>query len=196
MHYIEAIANYNPENEQERQDQKAILNYIRAFPHNVLLRENAIAHITSSGFIMNERLDRVLLVHHNIRGTWAWTGGHADGDGDLLAVAVKEAKEETGVQTIRPLSPHIASVDIFPVFGHWKQGVYVNAHLHLSIAYLLIADEREELVVNEAENSGVNWFPVTYFTEEHFERHDLELYTKLIHRARRLKFENNMLTLL
>ncbi|HOP73816.1 MAG TPA: NUDIX hydrolase [Bacillota bacterium] len=192
MNYIDAITAYIPENEQERQDHKVILQYIEAFPHNVLLRENQIAHITSSGFIMNETLDRVLLIHHNIRNTWAWPGGHADGDEDLLAVAVKEAKEETGIQSIRPLSPNIASVDIFPVFGHWKHGVYVNTHLHLSIAYLLIADDKEKVRVNEAENSGVEWFPVVYFTGEHFDQHDLELYTKLIHRARQNK--NKMLT--
>lgn len=187
MHYIDAISAYIPQNEQERQDQKVILRYIEAFPHDVLRRDNEIAHITSSGFIMNERLDRVLLVHHNIRNTWAWTGGHADGDENLLAVAIKEAKEETGVQTIEPLCKNIVSVDIFPVFGHVKHGVYVNAHLHLSIAYLLIADDTEQVKVNEAENSDVKWFPIAHFTDAHFDQHDLNLYTKLIERARRLK---------
>lgn len=186
MDYIEEITKYIPQNEQENQDKKVILNYIREFPQNVLLRENEIAHITSSGLVMNEALDRVLLVHHNIRNTWAWTGGHADGDGDLLQVAIREAKEETGIHHVMPLTPRIASVDIFPVYGHRKNGAYVNTHLHLSIAYLLLADDTEELVVNPAENTGVQWFPVNWFTADHFDPQDLSLYGKLIERAKRI----------
>jgi 8-oxo-dGTP pyrophosphatase MutT (NUDIX family) len=187
MNYVGEITRYIPQNEQEKQDQQVILKFIREYPETVLLRENVIAHITSSGFIMNETLDRVLLVHHNIRNTWAWTGGHADGDRDLLHVAVKEAKEETGITRVRPLSESIASIDIFPVFGHIKNGQCVNAHLHLSIAYLLIADDRERLIVNKKENSGVRWFPIEQFTEGFFDIHDLCLYRKLIERAKRLR---------
>jgi len=61
-----------------------------------LLRDNEIAHITSSGFILNKSLDKALLIHHNIRNVWAWTGGHADGNSNLLEVAIQEAVEETG----------------------------------------------------------------------------------------------------
>lgn len=121
MDYIKQIVDYSPTNKQEIQDKKVILNYINQFPQNILLRENEFAHITSSGFIMNEQLDQVLMIHHNIRNTWAWTGGHMDGDTDLLHVAMKEAKEETGIIDIHPLSKNIASVDILPVFGHMKK---------------------------------------------------------------------------
>ena len=108
---------------------------------------------------MNPSLDKALLVHHNIRNTWAWTGGHADGDANLLQVAVREAKEETGVMNVIPLTPKIITIDILPVFGHWRKGNYVNTHLHLSIAYILIASEKETLTVNENELIGVSWIP-------------------------------------
>ena len=49
--------------------------------------------MTSSGLIFNKNLDKILMVHHNIYNTWSWTGGHADGEDDLLKVAIKEAKE-------------------------------------------------------------------------------------------------------
>ena len=91
------IQSYVPMNEQEVQDQKVILNYIKLFEHNILTRENEFAHLTSSGFILNEARDKVLMIYHNIYQSWAWTGGHADGDCDLLHVAIKEAKEETGL---------------------------------------------------------------------------------------------------
>lgn len=183
MNYIKKIMDFNPANQQEIQDKKVILDYIEKFPNNILLRENEFAHITSSGFIMNKSMDKVLLVHHNIRNTWAWTGGHADGDSDFLHVAIKEAKEETGINTITALTEEIVSMDILPVFGHMKRNKYVSAHQHLSIAYILIADENEKLVIKEDENSGVDWFSTDRFTKEYFDDSDVYLYNKLINRA-------------
>lgn len=184
MDFKEQIKEFIPGNDQERQDKKILIHYIEQFPHNVLLRDNEVAHITSSGFIMNETLDKVLMVHHNILDTWAWTGGHADGDVDLLKVAIKEAKEETGIKQVTQLSDSIASIDILPVPGHIKRGQYVSTHLHLSVAYILIASEDETLVVKEDENSGVKWIPVERFTENYINQHDVYLYNKLIKRAK------------
>jgi len=184
MDFINQIIEYTPANDQESQDKKVMLNYIEQFPENILLRDNTFAHITSSGFIMNKALDKVLMVHHNIRNAWSWTGGHVDGDTDFLHVSCKEAKEETGIINITPLTKNIVSVDILPVFGHMRKGKYISAHLHLSISYILIASEEETLIVNENENSGVSWFPLDRFTEDYFDIHDVYLYSKLIQRAK------------
>lgn len=186
MNYRKAIDSYIPANMQEMQDKNVILNYIDHFGDNVLLRDNQIAHITSSGFIMNASLDKVLLVHHNIRNVWSWTGGHADGDKNLLYVSIKEAKEETGVTDIYPLTSDIASIDILTVFGHIKNENYVNAHLHLSVAYILIADENSDLHICPEENSSVEWFSIEQFTNENFDEHDVYLYHKLISFAQNL----------
>lgn len=186
MHFIEQIARYIPHCAQETQDQKVILDFTKRFPHTILLRENEIAHITSSGFIMNPSLNRMLMIHHNIRNTWAWTGGHADGEPNLLAVAIKEAKEETGIKEITLLSNNIASIDILPVFGHRKNGKYVNAHLHLSIAYLLIACETETLTVKKDENTAVDWITPDQLSQPWFHEYDIYLYTKLIKKARQI----------
>lgn len=187
MHYKKAIEAYLPINAQEIQDKKVILNYINHFGDNVLLRDNEIAHITSSGFIMNQALDKVLLIHHNIRDVWSWTGGHADGDKDMLYVSLKEAREETGIEDIYPLTKEIASIDILTVEGHRKNENYVNVHLHLSVAYILIADETSEVKICPSENSGVEWFPVSHFTKEYFSEHDVYLYNKLISFAQNIK---------
>ena len=186
MDYIKQIIEFIPANQQEIQDKKIILEYIEKFPLNILLRENEFAHITSSGFIMNKTLDKALLIHHNIRNTWAWTGGHVDGDTDFLHVAIKEAKEETGINATTALIKHIVSIDILPVYGHVKRGKYVSAHLHLSIAYVLIASEKETLIVKEDENSDVNWFTLDKFTEDYFDINDVHLYNKLIDRAKQI----------
>lgn len=182
--YKKEITAFIPAGPQEAADQIAILWYMKHFGDTVLLRDNLIAHITSSGFLMNPALDKALMIHHNIRDTWAWTGGHADGDGDLLSVAIREAMEETGAVSITPLSPQIASIDILQVYGHQKNGHYVNAHLHLSVAYILLCGEQERLRIKPDENTGVRWFPVEAIAPPQFSPADVALYTKLIRWAR------------
>jgi 8-oxo-dGTP pyrophosphatase MutT (NUDIX family) len=175
--WIQDIKKYIPYNEEEAQDKKVALLSIDQFD-NLLTRENPLIHVTSSGYILNNDGTKVLMIHHNIYKTWCWTGGHADGDEDLLHVAIKEAKEETGVENIRAVTPEILSLDILEVIGHFKRGKYVSAHLHLSIAYLLEADEAEELKVKEDENSGVKWLPINEIHKYSNEPNMIKLYKK------------------
>ena len=187
MTFIEEIKTYKPRIKQEESDKTVILNYIDKYYKNILLRENKIAHITSSGLILNKSLNRVLMIHHNIYKTWAWTGGHADGDSNLLNVAIKEAKEETGLKNIVAISKDIASIDILPVYGHIKRNNYVSAHLHLNISFILLADEKEELVINKEETSGVKWIDVSKISEYSNEPYLIKIYNKIIEKAAEFK---------
>ncbi|WP_455505301.1 NUDIX hydrolase, partial [Clostridium sp.] len=130
MNWIEDIKNYKPYNEQEAKDKDLILKCINLHD-DILTRENTIAHITSSGYIVNKSRTKVLMIYHNIYKSWAWTGGHADGDSDLLHVAIKEAKEETGLKNVTPVMTNILGLDVLNVNGHIKKGKYVSSHLHL-----------------------------------------------------------------
>lgn len=186
--YADEIRAYVPQSEQEAIDQRIILEYIDQYPGTVLTRENEYAHITSSGFVVNADASKVLMAHHNIYRVWAWTGGHADGDGDLLAVALREAQEETGVAHIRSLGEGIASLDILPVWGHVKRGKYVAPHQHLNVTYLLLADENGALTVRVGENTRVGWLPAERLLEYTNEWEMDAVYSKLLARAReRLK---------
>lgn len=151
------IRKYVPVNEQEERDKAVILSFLEK-NDDAFLRENLTAHMTASAWIVNETFDKTLLIYHNIYGSWAWTGGHADGEKDLLSVALREAKEETGIEHIRPHTGDIFSVEIITVDGHEKRGAYVPSHLHMNVTYLLIADEKDILRIKEDENSGVKWF--------------------------------------
>ncbi len=183
--YLKQIAAYVPKNEQEKKaDKRIIYHYCKEHPHNVLTRQNEVAHLTSSGFIMNKDLTRVLVIYHKIYEAWGWTGGHVDGDTDLLKVALKEAEEETGLTRLRPLSEHIMSMDILPVWGHVKGDGYVSAHLHYNVAYILIANEEDPLVMNEIETGGVKWIDADAI-DQHSDEPDLvAVYHKLIEAAR------------
>lgn len=153
----DAIAAYEPWNEQEARDQTVILAFLDRYP-DAFLRSNLLAHMTASAWVVNPRRDKVLMVYHRLYDSWSWTGGHADGETDLLAVALREVREETGVQKLLPVSPEIYSLEVLTVDGHEKHGAYVPSHLHMNVTYLLEADESEDLRICEAENSGVRWF--------------------------------------
>ncbi len=184
--YVDEIRAYEPRSEAEAADKELILRYIEQFPDTILTRENRMAHITASGFVLSADGEWVLMAWHNIYRVWAWTGGHADGDSDLLSVALREAKEETGAAGLRPLSADIASVEILPVWGHRKRGSYVPSHLHLNVSYLLAADRDSPLTVREGENTRVGWLPADRLLELTNEWEMDPVYAKLLRRGRAL----------
>lgn len=155
----ENLEKFVPYNEQEETDKRIMLKYLKDFD-DVLTRQNEYGHFTSSSFILNKERTKLLMIYHKIYNSWAWTGGHSDGDNDLLYVAMKEAKEETGIKNVRPISEDIYSIEIVTVDGHEKRGKYVGSHVHLNVTYLLEADENEEIHIKEDENSGIKWFPI------------------------------------
>ncbi|GAB6168030.1 NUDIX hydrolase [Clostridium carnis] len=177
MNWIEEIEQYKPYNEQEKADKELIIHCINN-NDNLLTRDNKIMHMTSSGYIVNRNRDKVLMIYHNIYKSWSWTGGHNDGDDNMLYVAIKEAKEETGVINIKPVSTDIFSLDILPVNGHFKNGKFVSPHLHLSVAYLLECDENDKLILNEEETSGVKWIKINELENYCTEPDMLKLYNK------------------
>ena len=183
MEWVKQIERYNPINEQEKKDKEIILDFINK-NDNVLFRDNEIAHITSSGFIVNKSRNKTLMIHHNIYNSWGWTGGHADGNSDFIKVAIKEAQEETGIKHVKPIIDDICSIDILPVNAHIKRGKYVASHLHLSVAYLLEADENEKLVVKVDENSDVKWIDIDKIFEVINEEHMKDIYKKLIEKSK------------
>lgn len=155
---IRQLGEYKPYNEQEARDRDAILAFLSSDVVDHYSRENLTAHMTASSWIVNSARTKVLMVYHNLYDSWSWTGGHADGERDMLHVALKEAREETGVEHIRPISADIFSVECLTVDGHEKRGQYVPSHIHMNITYLLEADEKDTLHICEGENSGVKWF--------------------------------------
>ncbi len=185
MKLTEAIRAYQPVNKQEATDKQVMLDFIRRNP-DCLLRDNLIAHFTASIWTVNKARTRTLMVYHNIYNSWSWIGGHADGEENLCAVAMRELTEETGVRHARLVSEDIFSLEVLTVDGHIKKGKYVPSHLHLNVTYLAEADENEELAVKEDENKGVKWFANAEALRESTEPWFVEnIYKKLIEKSTR-----------
>ena len=180
MELLNALNRYTPVNPQEARDRQQFLTLLQS-GQELYTRENPVAHLTASSWVVSPDRKQVLLVYHNIYNSWSWLGGHTDGETDLLAVALREVKEEAGIANVRPVSPDIYSLESLTVDGHVKKGQYVSSHLHLNVTYLLEADSDEAVSIKEDENSGVAWFTpeeaLAKSTEPWFVTH---IYAKLI----------------
>ena len=157
MNLKEKIERYVPYNEQEEADKQELLRILE-LNENYFIRENLAAHFTASGWVVSPDRTKTLLAYHNLYDSWAWLGGHADGETDLLSVALKEVREESRLKEVFPVSEDVFYLEILPVFGHEKNGKYVSSHLHLNVTFLLEADPTAEIHNNPDENSKVGWF--------------------------------------
>lgn len=184
MDYLEQIRNYEPYNEQEAADKEQILYYSSIFD-DLLTRENKIAHFSASSFIFNKTRDKILFIYHNIYKAWTWTGGHADGEDNFLNVALREAKEETGLKSVKPITNEIFTLEILPVWGHVKRGKYVVAHQHINVTYIFEADEQEELHIKEDENSGVKWIKIDEIKKYSDEKDMYPYYDKILDKMKK-----------
>lgn len=181
--WAEPIVRFQPGDEREAQEQRMILGMIDRLGDVILTRESEIAHMTASSIIVSKDRRRTLMAFHRIYNSWAWTGGHADGEDDFEAVARREAQEETGISGLRRLGGGIASIEILPVWAHVRRGKPVGSHLHLNVSYLFEADDSLPLSVREDENSAVGWLAVDRLDEYVSEPPMLPVYRRLLRRA-------------
>ena len=157
MNLTQQLTQYRPWNEQEEADRRELLRRLES-SEDLYTRSNAAAHLTASAWVVSPDRQQVLMAYHNLYDSWAWLGGHADGERDLLAVALREVREESGLTDVRPITEDIYSLEILSVDGHEKHGRYVSSHLHLNVTYLLEADPAAPIRPKLDENSRVGWF--------------------------------------
>ncbi len=157
MEILEQIQRFRPWNAQEAQDRIELLRRLSS-GEKLYTRDNTSAHLTASAWVVSPDRRQILLAYHNLYDSWAWLGGHADGERDLLSVALREVQEESGLKDVQPVSPEIYSLEILTVDGHEKRGAYVSSHLHLNVTFLLEADPKRPVRCKPDENSRVGWF--------------------------------------
>jgi A/G-specific adenine glycosylase len=194
MNWIAQLQQYQPQDATEQTAKTEILQAVSQYGTAVLERTSPSGgHICCSGMILDASMKNVLLVYHNIYQSFSWTGGHADGDDDFLAVAIREAQEETSLQQVQPLCSAILSLDVLPVKAHEKRGVPVAAHKHYCVSFGLLADPRQPIHNKPDENSAVAWKPISELHTLCNEPHMLPVYEKLIARMRQVQQEQQQI---
>jgi 8-oxo-dGTP pyrophosphatase MutT (NUDIX family) len=114
-------------------------------------------HVTASTWVVSPDREKVLLMHHRKYGHWFQPGGHADGDPEVLRVALRECSEETGVapEHIRLIDPAVFDIDIHsvPTVGE------IPGHDHIDIRFVVEIDDRLAIPGNN-ESHDIRWFPL------------------------------------
>jgi 8-oxo-dGTP pyrophosphatase MutT (NUDIX family) len=121
------------------------------FARELIGKAPEIGHVTGSAWIVNQEYSRVVLLYHAKLQKWVQPGGHCDGESNALAVAHREAEEETGL-AVTPLSTLVFDVDVHEIPEYWN----TPAHLHFDVRYLFQADENQVPVCSE-ESKAVRW---------------------------------------
>jgi 8-oxo-dGTP pyrophosphatase MutT (NUDIX family) len=127
------------------------------FKNSGSIRENDFnGHFTGSAWVLNPFKDRVLMTHHKKLGMWLQLGGHSNGETDLYKVALREAKEESGIQKIIGLSNNIFDLDIHII----PEQIDQPSHKHYDIRFLFEANPKETDIIISEESHDVDWIPL------------------------------------
>jgi 8-oxo-dGTP pyrophosphatase MutT (NUDIX family) len=148
---LQLLKNHQPSTTEETQFKQQMIDFVEQNP-DCFERSLLIGHITGSAWIVDKSRQFTLLTHHRKLDKWFQTGGHCDGDSDVLNVALKEAQEETGLLDIQVISPNIFDIDIHEIPA--RKGV--PQHLHYDVRFLFEADMNEPLIVS-SESSDLAW---------------------------------------
>lgn len=148
---IQRLNNYTITERHDFETRDRFVTFVESNPQ-CFERSLTIGHVTGSAWIVNPTRDRFLLTFHSKLNLWLQLGGHADGNSDILEVALREAREESGLDNIRCLSTEIFDLDIHRIPEH--NGV--AEHYHYDVRFLFEADDSQALVISE-ESHDLRW---------------------------------------
>lgn len=149
--------------ERRHPDEKRVVEQFRDFvtrQPRCFERSTIQGHITGSAWVVDDRRTHTLLTHHRKLNKWLQLGGHADGESDVLKVALTEAREESGIDDVRPLSPIIFDLDVHVIPARAND----PEHLHYDVRYIVHAGHSRHIVSEESHDLA--WVPV--LSIEHF----------------------------
>ncbi|MEE3003185.1 MAG: NUDIX hydrolase [Pseudomonadota bacterium] len=150
---LKLLHNYECKYPEEQVYKKNIMDFIHMHS-DCFERSCRIGHLTASSFLLNYEEDKALLMHHTKLGIWLQLGGHCDGDPDVAAVALKEAREESGIEDIDFISTDIYDVDMHLVPARKKD----PSHYHYDIRFLLKVTNPNLPIKKNSESLDLRWF--------------------------------------
>lgn len=153
-HLLDQLAAYAETHPQEADTIQRFTEFVRTRAE-CFERSLLEGHITGSAWIVDDSGTNVLLTHHRKLDAWLQLGGHADGDPDVLAVALKEAEEESGLVGFEPLIDGIFDLDIHRIPARKE----VPEHLHYDVRYVLRPTGSTTYIVSE-ESHDLRWVPL------------------------------------
>lgn len=148
---LNLLTNHHTTDPQEILFTKQIASFVNENP-DCFERTLLTGHVTGSAWIVDKTQQFALLTHHRKLDKWFQTGGHCDGDSDVLNVALKEAYEETGLSDIQLISPEIFDIDIHEI----PERKDIPAHLHYDVRFLFEADMGKQIIVS-SESTDLAW---------------------------------------
>lgn len=155
---LDLLGRYSPLDDQDRACVERLAAFVRQEPH-CFERHCPQGHITGSAWVVDPTGRRVLLTHHRKLNLWLQLGGHADGDSDVSAVALREAKEESGIEDLSPVGAGILDVDIHPIPARPGE----PAHLHYDVRFAFRANRTDFRV--SGESHSLEWVEIDRLQE-------------------------------
>lgn len=114
-------------------------------------------HITASAILFDVTGDKILINHHKSLNKWMNFGGHCDGEEDVLAVAIRETMEESGITALKPFTADIIDIDIHNIPANDKKGE--PAHAHFDIRYIMQMTGTQNFQVSD-ESLALEWMTI------------------------------------
>lgn len=148
---LDLLNTYTPFDPSDAQARHRIQTFVETHD-NCFDRSLLEGHVTGSAWILNPSRSRCLLTHHRKLDRWLQLGGHADGESDVLAVAMREGLEESGLASLHPVATSIFDCDVHLIPARKAE----PEHWHYDVRFLLEADDREALVVSQ-ESKDLAW---------------------------------------
>ena len=141
---------------KELEDVAFVREFLLRHPGDAHLKAQPEGHLTGSGFVLDARREKVLLLHHRKLDRWLQPGGHGEGETDPRRIAIREIEEETGLSDLAAFpDQRLLDVDV-----HWipaRPGE--PAHRHLDLRYGFLARVGAQARVSH-ESRELRWFPL------------------------------------
>lgn len=135
---------------------------------NAYDRTNLIAHVVADAWIVNPDRSKVVLIEHLENKSWMAAGGHCDGNPDVMAAAIREAEEETGLTNLKPLlGGNIFDLNVGHVPQRQKPWGIEPVHLHFDIGFAFEAPDNADLKISD-ESTGLKWVPIAEIKDINF----------------------------